>query len=171
MRVLLGFGWFFVCFLRVWGGKRGRGRFGVFILYAVAKTQGQSFQYCVGDGWELLDAQCEFLQWQWNVFLHEEMSPSPCERKQMECRDVPASCTQRCMCCVKEADGGEEECPLLAPDKSISVLSEMAVKWELHDFFFLCRSAPVTFISFPLCTLAYSFCVPIYPKSLLGVLD
>lgn len=65
-------------------------------------------------------------------FLHEEMSPSLPEREQMDCRDVPASCTRGC--CVKKASRGEEECPLLAPDKSISVLSEMAVKWECCDF-------------------------------------
>lgn len=37
--------------------------------------------------------------------------------------------------CYKKAERGEEECPILPPDKCISVLSEMAVKWELCDFF------------------------------------
>lgn len=67
-------------------------------------------------------------------FCMRRWAPSLSERKQMDCRDVPASCTQECTCCVKKAHRGEEECPLLPPDKSISVLSEMAAKWELCDF-------------------------------------
>lgn len=77
-----------------------------------------TLQYWVRAGWELQDAQCEFLQRWWNVFVREELSPSS-EREQMDCRD-PASAMHR----------GEEECSLLPPAKSISVLSEMPVKWD-----------------------------------------
>lgn len=38
------------------------------------------------------------------------------------------------MCLVKKVNRGEGECPLLPPDKSISLLSSMAVEWELWDF-------------------------------------
>lgn len=57
-------------------------------------------------------------------------------------------------------------CPLISP-------SLCCQKWLQNgsSVIFLCRNGLVTFISSPLCILAYSFCVCIYPKSLLGVLD
>lgn len=68
---------------------------------------------------------CELLN-----FFHSPLN----EGKQMDCRDVSGSCIQERTCYVKKANRGEGECPLLPPDKSISVLSEMAVEWELWDF-------------------------------------
>lgn len=62
------------------------------------------------------------------------MSPPLNEGKWMDCRDVSGSCIQERTCYVKKANRGEGECPLLPPDKSISVLSEMAVEWVLWDF-------------------------------------
>lgn len=65
----------------------------------------------------------------------------------MDCRDVSASCTQECTCYVKKANRGEEECPFLSPDKSIFVLSEMAVRWELWNFCLLKWSSLVYLFS------------------------
>lgn len=79
------------------------------------------------------------------------------------------SCTQECMYCVKKANRGEEESPLLLPDKSISVLSEMAVEWELRDFSLLKWSNLSYLFSF--FNIGIFFLCKFYPKSLLGVSD
>lgn len=129
-----------------------------------------TLQYCEREGWELLGAQGEFLQWWWNVIFAWGDSPSLCEGKQMDCRDVlhpaPRDARAELRRLIEGKGRSVPFCPLLNPS-----LCCQKWLWNGSAVNFLCRNGLVTFISLPLCILARSFCVPVYPKSLLGVLD
>lgn len=123
-------------------------------------------QFYTTDDWWLLVAQCEFLQWYWEVFCIKSWAPV----RRRGSRWTAERClhpTPRNACAMlRRLIECVPFCPMINPSPCCQ---KLLINW--CSGIFLYWNGLVSFISCPLYILAYSSSASIYPKSLLGVSD